>query len=326
MQAAGSEASRASTNLSDVSDPRGDSGPGPSRVVPTFEPASADSPIRKVVFPILAFDWRGECTASGTCVVIGSRLALTARHVVEDWVTTHEGVRPSEGRVYDRKFEAFAVQSLDSGKSMALWRVMRIWGSGATDAAFLELVPANDRAAAQDAEEWLLVPLDLAPPAPGERVVAFGYHTTSASFTEANDTQARITWVMDDATTAGEVTEVFDHGRPMTPWPCFQTNLQTRGSMSGGPVFTDDGHVCGLVCSGLNEGEEATDHVSWMASLWPTVATVIDAPRPGRVGGGPYTVLEAIEERLISARNADRVTVVRDEESGQTHIALRPAK
>jgi hypothetical protein len=42
--------------------------------------------------------------------------------------------------------------------------------------------------------------------------------------------------------------------------------------MSGGPIFNDQGLLCGLICSGA---ETETDYYSHVTTLWPSMATVV---------------------------------------------------
>lgn len=308
--------------------------PVPNQIGPTFTRAPLDSPIRKVVFPLVVVDPELDiATASGTCVRMAPQLALTARHVIVDWMQKHDTSTPlveSKSGI-DRDFQAFAIETLDEGRPPALWHVGKIWfaggagdhratetGTGGSDIAVLELEPGNSFAGAQPRDAVPVAGLDLVPPNVGDNVAAFGFHQTTAAVTEGIE-ETVVHWHVDSATTTGIVTEVLPSGRDASlPWPCFQTTARTRHSMSGGPVF-NRGRVCGLVCRGLDEDENALDHVSWMVSLWPAGGIILAGWRPG---ADSYTLLDAIKDGAVSATGSDRVSIT-PLANGERHIRFR---
>jgi hypothetical protein len=40
----------------------------------------------------------------------------------------------------------------------------------------------------------------------------------------------------------------------MLTFPCFEINTHVIGGMSGGPLYNEAGHLCGLICAG-QDGE-----------------------------------------------------------------------
>ena|SRR5437868_11920783 len=94
----------------------------------SFKREPFDSPIRKAVFPLIAVNpQENTSTASGTCVRVGPRLALTARHVVVDWLKQHEeGIPIGSETGIDPSFAGFAIETLDRhSPGAALWGVGR---------------------------------------------------------------------------------------------------------------------------------------------------------------------------------------------------------
>jgi V8-like Glu-specific endopeptidase len=68
--------------------------------------------------------------------------------------------------------------------------------------------------------------------------------------------------------TPGKVTQVFEEQRDkiMLPGPGFETSARFDSGMSGGPVFNEDGYVCGVISFSLPPDEEYSGHTSY-ASL-----------------------------------------------------------
>lgn len=74
--------------------------------------------------------------------------------------------------------------------------------------------------------------------------------------------------------------------------------------MSGGPVFNDDGEVCGIICSSLPADEECNEHISYVTTLWPLMGMKIDANRDGDYPNNVvYPVLDLARDGIISAVN-----------------------
>src|SRR5262245_28361510 len=105
----------------------------------------------------------------GTAVFVARELAMTARHVIEEfWNTFEARPRPDDGIPVDCHFRILALQFLGSPSRPALWYLTRGWCAQYTDVAFLELRPADDAARNHD---WAVLPrLSLLPPGVGEQV------------------------------------------------------------------------------------------------------------------------------------------------------------
>jgi len=115
--------------------------------------------------------------------------------------------------------------------------------------------------------------IDLAPPAVGERVHAFGYPKT-----KVESTPERLLVALDGHTSGGDVAEIHHvrRDRSMLNFPCFAVNMRVDGGMSGGPVFNADGHLCGIACSSFDLGDDG--HVAYVSTLWPLLGMAITIP------------------------------------------------
>lgn len=284
--------------------------PGPPYPkLPTFNERLSDGIITRVAFHLCAV--KGDSyDPAGTAVALGPGIAVTAKHVVQDYITNLERGPLAPGGA--TSFSLLAVQTIDSGKAGVAYYVSKMTLHGSSDLALLELKP------------WSNVPLPvhmdrvamrLVPPAVGERVVAFGYFGTEVELSENTVTVSRHM-----ATTVGEVTDVYLAGRDsLLRWSSFATNARFEGGMSGGPVFTDDGALAGLVCTGMPIPEYG-EHYSTVTSLWPLMDMEIDFDVPGRPGSPTYPVVDLLGGPLM-AIDADRLVVSRGD--GTVRVGLR---
>lgn len=215
--------------------------------------------------------------AVGTACLIGGNLAITAKHVVEDALKkfgSRQGPNGTEVCGYSLKL----LQVLP-GPTYNIWNVFTVWTCG-TDIAILHLGP--DRSSAPYATvDWKAPVLRIIPPPTGQKVVAFGYRESKIQITEGADGTHHIE--INDAGTmsAGEIGQVFAERRDssMLTFPCFEVRARFAPGMSGGLVVDEDGSLCGIICSSFDFQNPNTLPLSYAATLWPMLTTVISADR-----------------------------------------------
>src|SRR5436190_17537381 len=211
---------------------------------PTFTISDQLSPVWEIALPLVTSRGGQSFFASGTATVIAPRLALTARHVVEDFWRKYESddVSPREAA---GTFNLQAIQILgkDDGH---VWDVRKFWASPHSDIALLALFPRSKEAATH---KWKSPRLSLFPPPAGGRISGFGYHARHIT-ADSSENSVSVHLMHDPCTTVGEVEEIHDSMRDCVnlPFPCFRTNARFDGGMSGGPIFNDQGQLCGLIC------------------------------------------------------------------------------
>ena len=175
--------------------------------------------------------------ASGTAVVIAPWLAMTARHVVEDYVERFGGTgipSPEEASTIDAhitpKFRLFTCLALHGGKGLISLRVGRMWFSHPMDVALLELVPGS-REFPKD-HNWECPVLDLSPPLVGTSIAVMGY--PNSQIERKSDLEPGA-WNMYPRTSTGSVLEIHHERRDsvLLPFPSFRTNARFDGGMSG---------------------------------------------------------------------------------------------
>jgi hypothetical protein len=259
--------------------------------------------------------------ASGSAIIIGQNLAITAQHVIDDFYREFEGKylgAPPNSEIAGT-FHLQLFQILNSGKSGLIWNVTHLWSCNFTDIAVLKLSPTTPETLNY---KWRLPKIDLMPPKVGERISCFGYRKPKVTKTDN-----QIEWHVDSRTSIGEVKAVHDQKRDncRLTFPCFQTNARYDGAMSGGPVFKDSGKLCGIICSNLPPSDEGEDHVSYVTSLWPIMGLKIDIERKGHPKSTKYPMLELARDKFIHADGWEKIILVPNQDRNIVKVGLKPA-
>lgn len=244
--------------------------------------------------------------------MIGPGLALTARHVIEACLQTHEGIEPQplgEGELehHNVNFNLHALQFLDD-HTADLWSVVRVDSSGHSDVAALRLERETDNARQLGVDVSSFPGLELIPPSAGDRVEAIGYTRGSVQYPPDEPMHLDL----DPRLSVGEVNEVHMLRRDtaMLPFPSFRTNAEFAPGMSGGPVYDSDGSLCGIVCSSV-AGNDADEPISYAALLWPCCAVEVDVPLlQDTEPGATYPLLELGRSGAIEMNGVERVSLV----------------
>jgi Trypsin-like peptidase domain len=239
-------------------------------------------------------------------VSIGERLAITAKHVILDFIQ-RLGTKQTAPDQFRHDFSLHAAQVLDHGESAVLWNIIRIWRPAYTDIVFMLLEPRVEESLAFP---WKKVAMDLRPLQMGSRIIAFGYSNPSISI-DPSINERIIGWNLSPYTSTGVITDIFYERRDSSSlnFPCYQTNARFDHSMSGGPVFTEEGSLCGVICSGFDFGEADEEPISYVAALWPSMATPININRKGFPQGLTYPILELARDGFIEASGWENVSL-----------------
>lgn len=270
---------------------------------PTWHGTPLDSPVTRVATPLFAVR-EGELYPSGTACIIGPWLAITARHVVERHFAYFGKQVTPETREASHLTHTYVVPG-DDGQPMLPLTVYRTWFHTGCDIAVLWLAAAAE---ADPKRVWACPPLSLLPPRIGSRIVAFGYPNSTAEMEAPNKAVVN----MDATTSTGTVIEIHHQARDSIkyPFPCFRTNARFDSGMSGGPVFDEQGRLCGIVCGSVPPYDESEEHASYVSILWPLLSVLIDAPWDHHPPGSKYPMLEYAKAGIVDAVDLDQLTLV----------------
>ena len=283
-----------------------------------------DQPIHQVAMPLLAVK-DGQTWASGTAFLIGPAMAITAWHVVEDFLLRLDGAVPPPGGS-EAGFEVLTYLSLEHGARQIPLKVMRYWHSEPLDIVILGLgVPADF----PDDHRWIVPKITLLPPRRGAEIIAFGFANGSvdgkvqphpAELVDGN-VQPHPAWSVQPRTSTGRVVEIHHEFRDSAraPFPCYHVNARFDGGMSGGPVIDKaSGAICGMIHSSYPAISEGEEHASYVATLWPMLAVPVDR--------GPNTsefpLMDLYKSGDLVADDLDRIQM-RITPAGQPQIRAR---
>jgi hypothetical protein len=137
----------------------------------------------------------------------------------------------------------------------------------------------------------------------GEKVLAFGYRESKIEVSETPDGGHHIELNDVPTTSIGEVGQIFRERRDssMLAFPCFEVRARFAHGMSGGMVIDEDGAFCGLVCAGYDFDDPNAIPLSYAATLWPILTTVISVDRGESYPRGvEYPVMDLALDKLIN--------------------------
>jgi hypothetical protein len=170
--------------------------------------------IRRHALPLLVYS-DDLVLASGTACMIGPHLALTAKHVIEDYVDRF-GLDRSASGGFDARFTVVLHQQV--GSEEFLWAVDRIWFCALTDAAVMRVSP-YPKSDTRPRPQWWRWSLSLFPPSPDVEVVGFGYHDTTAIITKDGPVEWRVNAGLLPPTGRRELASQDGAGLPAVPMP-----------------------------------------------------------------------------------------------------------
>jgi Trypsin-like peptidase domain len=245
---------------------------------PTFLRQSADSPIGEFALRLLVEFPGGETHVIGTATVVTGHLVLTARHNLEDVVRRFGATERSAANLEVTDYALRLIQILP-GPRTAIWNVCTAWTSPDSDLALLHLALHGQTAPVRPIE-WRGPYLRALPPPVGSVVAAFGYHSSKVSTTPYPNGTYHLDLKDEGTTATGVIEEILPSGQPSGRFnfPCYRVAARFDAGMSGGPVFDEQGLLCGII-SGTYGSPDGLP-LSYVATLWPMLRIVISGGRP----------------------------------------------
>lgn len=262
--------------------------------MPEFSPLPREHGLAELAIPLMAVS-EGMEYPSGTAVFIAPGLAVGALHVVADYWVRFTGERlncETSFQSDDAAEFAIVAHQIVEGAHVA-WRASKMWAADPLDIVILELEPHKGSPSPQ---RWRSPAIQLDPPAVGTELLAIGYPETSV------DRQLNaLAWKTGLFVATGVVraTHLRRRDSVSMPFPCFQTNARFDGGMSGGPVFTTDGMLVGVVTADMPPASEGEEHASHVACIWPAMGIHICPRRYPEAGGADYPLLELARNGII---------------------------
>ena len=219
-----------------------------------YMPLSAQS---GVLLALSVRDDDGHHT-TGSAVMVGPGLAICAAHVLNDQRYLEKSVAG----------HATFVASAPNQEGVLLWTILRVATVPESDLAVLSMrltsnYPKNRR---------------FCHAAVTTRMPAIGDVLTVTGFSAVRRTEDRTNSISIELVPGWAQGRVIDRypdgrGRTMLPGPCLAVECDSRGGMSGGPVFDSRGFLVGVVSSSY-EGSTTT----FVSHVWPALVRAQACP------------------------------------------------
>lgn len=276
---------------------------------PAFKDERPDSPISEIALRVvLEFDgW--DLYVLGTATLIAGYLAITARHVVES-VFREFGRNQDADKHFEIDACAIRLYQVFPGPEYRVWDVRSAWVCPTTDIAILHLAKWRTTRP-EETIDWKVPRLRALPPPIGQKVVAFGYRESKVSVTEDSAGTHHIEFDDRPTISIGEIKQIYPSGRDrvVLPFPCYEIEARFDPGMSGGMVIDENGALCGLICASLQTCDPTAPPISYVASLWPMLTTVISANRgDGYPKNITYPMIDLARDGLISVVDIEHLT------------------
>ncbi len=276
---------------------------------PAFRDSPPTDPIQEVALRVVVELPNWQYYVLGTAVFIAGHLALTARHVIEEAIRRYGATSTPQG-LDVTGFSLRLYQVLASpNRVYRIWNISRAWISS-SDIAILHVGLDSSSEEADARVDWKSPRLRLMPPPSGQTVLAFGYREGKIEISEGADGTHHI--VLNDigTTSIGKVGQIFPERRDlsMLTFPCFEVLARFAHGMSGGMVIDENGALCGLVCAGIEFADPNAAPLSYAATLWPMLTTVISADRGDLYPRGvEYPMIDLAFDKLISVSGLEEL-------------------
>jgi hypothetical protein len=286
------------------------------RTVNRYDFTPWESPITQVAGLLVAGTNEHDLVPMGTAFFAAPYLALTARHVVDEIFLRFQGCLPWDARG-DLRF-GLHFGHFYPGFGLLKWDVIDYGISQSIDVVALIVEPERNL---PPGFAWHLPRFAVLPPPLGSQLAAFGYPRSTHRLDDVGGAKIGI----DPHTATGTVLEVHPRYRDtsMLPFPCLYTDARFDPGMSGGPVFNEDGRICGLVSSNLPPAVPGERHSSYVSLIWPALGLGLSINvSPSREPTERYHLKRLADDGRMQVLDIDLVKA--EAKDGSDHLILGP--
>ena len=242
--------------------------------MPAFRDERPDSTISEIALRVVVEFEGWDLYVVGTATLVAGHLAITASHVL-DYVFRRFGAQRKSEKHTEIDDYALRLYQVLPGPVYRVWNVFSAW-TCPTDIAILHLGLWRT-SLPEETIQWKQPRLRALPPPIGQKVIAFGYRESKVSVRADADGMHHIEINDKPTISIGEIKQIYTSGRDsiLLPFPCYEVEARFDAGMSGGMVIDENGALCGLVCASLSTSDPNVRPVSYVATLWPMLATII---------------------------------------------------
>lgn len=265
----------------------------------TYQRTYLESPISSVCGLLVGQSFDDRYFVQGTGTLIAPHICITARHVIEDFwrhfMDRDIQKNNQEGEFYLRFYHFIDKENIKTD----FWDVRKIWECTWTDIALLYLKPRTEGIFRNTIYKWNCTTVL---PYKGQRLTGFGHAHPKVTLNKK-----AVQVEPDSRTSVGIIQEIFNTGRDsvIMPYPSIQLDARFEGSMSGGPIVTDDGKVIGIITTSIDAPDDHGNYTSYAAQLWPLLGLNLDDPFAN--GRKKITVKELAQKKVLYIEGIDQI-------------------
>lgn len=218
-------------------------------------------------------------TIEGSAVMVAPGVALSAAHVIKDWISA----------VTQGKAGCMLTGFVKGGQTY--WRATGVRVDVETDLAIISVEPADDQTRMRPVR---LAHLTTRTPKVGETLMFCGYRGAETKFMHEGQV---IELAATGYISTGAVGQIHSTHRDRLryPWPCYEVDCVIVGGMSGGPAFDADGYLIGICGAGLDifeDGKTRAVSPSYAWQVWPCMLRRFVPTWPPETYSGLTSLLE----------------------------------
>lgn len=268
----------------------------------------------------LVVQWKDEWWHAGTAILIGDKLALSAKHILE-FIYTHilgESI-PTGIPEFERTGFLFglpegcgmnAIQTIDSGQNTLQWSVSGFYRVGyrETDLMLLSLAPHPVISPQTTSYRQIKLPrLWLFPPPIGQLIDVFGFPDHQDHIGgKLPDGSATDYFLYQSKGSVVHINSTLENRQASRV--SFSTTAHTHSGMSGGPVAVKNSFLGNVIC-GVVSSRRAFANESLITPLWPILGTRVFRNDPELGVPGNYSVLELANAGIVNAPSAEHFSL-----------------
>lgn len=263
-----------------------------------FKSIRADSQMAEIALRLVIDFYTESPYIIGTATLLAGNLLVTAKHVLDKITNKLDATIKVNASLV-------AIQ-ISPGPEYFVWDIIDGIACPNEDILLLRTSRSPCSSAQNPKSEWKQPRINPFPPSNGAIIAGFGYRKGKISSTYDVDNTLHINLQDDPIASVGIVNQVHEKQVDtfLKPFPCYQVNARFDPGMSGGPVFDENGNLCGIICSGIECSRIGEEPISYVSTLWPMFRIILPWKYKGCNQNKPlYPLLTLAQKKIVAVDN-----------------------